>query len=117
MTMPISQNYPSAASRAACADLISSPRRPIKICILNEDDARSFVHGGIEHKCSSRRHHHYSRAKADALVRAGELTWLGKHKRIATYTNARTWMKVYTRTPLGAALYCGMQMVRGGGGY
>lgn len=116
--MAIAQSHPPTAVRAAAwPGSSSSSRKPIKICILNEDDARSFVHGGIEHKCSSRRHHHYSRAKADALVRAGELMWLGKHKRIATYTNARTWMKVYTRTSLGATLYCGMQMVRGGGGY
>ncbi len=52
-----------------------------KVCILNEDDARSLTYGGIAHRCSSRRHHHYSKSKADVLVKAGELVWLGKHKK------------------------------------
>ena len=56
-----------------------------KVCILNEDDARSLTYGGIAHKCSSRRHHHYSKSKADVLVKSGELVWLGKHKKIATF--------------------------------
>jgi hypothetical protein len=63
------------------------------VCILNEDDAKSLICGGIAHKCSSRRHHHYSKSQADALVKAGELVWLGKHKKIATFKNARSWMK------------------------
>jgi hypothetical protein len=88
-----------------------------KVCILNEDDARLLTYGGIEHKCSSRRHHHYSKSKADALVKAGELVWLGKHKKVATYRNARSWMKTYTRNQYGEVISCGMQMVRGGGGF
>jgi hypothetical protein len=90
---------------------------PIKVCILNEDDARSFTFGGIAHKCSSRRHHHYSKAKVDELVKAGELIWLGKHKKVATFRNARSWIKTYTRNEFGEVLHCGMQLVRGGGGY
>ena len=34
-----------------------------KVCILNEDDARSFTYGGIAQKCASRRHHHYGKSK------------------------------------------------------
>jgi hypothetical protein len=90
---------------------------PIKVCILNEDDARSLAFGGIAHKCSSRRHHHYSKAKVDELVKAGELIWLGKHKKVATFRNARSWIKTYTRNQFGEVLHCGMQLVRGGGGY
>ena len=71
-----------------------------KVCILNEDDARSLTYGGIAHKCSSRRHHHYSKSKADALVKAGELVWLGKHKKVATFRNARSWIKTYTPEPV-----------------
>jgi predicted GIY-YIG superfamily endonuclease len=88
-----------------------------KVCILNEDDARSLTYGGIAHKCSSRRHHHYSKSKADALVKAGELVWLGKHKKVATFRNARSWMKTYRRNRYGEVITCGMQLVRGGGGF
>ena len=88
-----------------------------KVCILSENDARSLMYGGIAHKCSSRRHHHYSRSKVDGLVKSGELIWVGKHKRVATYLQARSWMKTYVRNQHGEVSYCGMQLVRGGGGY
>ena len=42
------------------------------VCILSEEDAKSFTSWGIAHKCSSRRHHHFSKSEAEALVRAGE---------------------------------------------
>jgi hypothetical protein len=88
-----------------------------KVCILNEDDARSLTYGGIAHKCSSRRHHHYSKNKADALVRAGELVWLGKHKKVATFRNARSWIKTYRRNCYGYLIWWGLLVVRGGGGF
>lgn len=87
------------------------------VCILNEEDARSLTCSGIAHKCSSRRHHHYTKSKADALVKAGELMWLGKHKKVATFRNARSWIKTYTRNQYGEVITCGMQLVRGGGGF
>lgn len=92
-------------------------RESIKVCILNESDARLWVYAGIEHRCSSRRHHHYSKSKVEALVKAGELVWLGKHRKFATFKNARSWMKVYTRNQYGETVSCGMQLVRGGGGF
>jgi len=97
---------------------IETPRADSpKICILNEDEAQTFTCGGMAHKCSSRRHHHYSKSKADALVKAGELVWLGKHKRVATFLNARSWIKIYRRNEYGEVITCGMQLVRGGGGF
>jgi hypothetical protein len=87
------------------------------VCILNENDAKSITSGGIAHKCSSRRHRHYSKSQADELVKAGELVWLGKHKKMATFKNARSWVKVYTRNHCGEVITCGMQLVRGGGGF
>jgi hypothetical protein len=92
-------------------------REHAKVCILNESDARLLTYAGIEHKCSSRRHHHYSKSKVDALVKAGELVWLGKHRKFATFKNARSWMKVYVRNQHGETVSCGMQLVRGGGGF
>jgi hypothetical protein len=92
-------------------------RTSVKVCILSESDARMLTYAGIEHKCSSRRHHHYSKSKVDALVKAGELVWLGKHRKFATFKNARSWMKVYNRNQYGETASCGMQFVRGGGGF
>jgi hypothetical protein len=85
------------------------------VCILNEDAARAFTCGGIAHKCSSRRHQHCKRNEAVALVKAGELVWLGKHKNVATFRDARTWVKVYVRNEYGEVISCGLQLVRGGG--
>jgi hypothetical protein len=53
----------------------------------------------------------------DVLVKDGELVWLGKHKRLATFRNARSWIKTYTRNQYGEVITCGMQLVRGGGGF
>jgi hypothetical protein len=97
---------------------VSELKRPgVKVCILNENDARSLTSGGIAHKCSSKRHQHCSKSKADALVKAGELVWLGKHKRVATFLNARSWIKTYTYNEYGEVITCGMQLVHGGGGF
>ena len=52
---------------------------PKRVCILNEVDARAFA-ADIGHKCSSRRHHHFRRADAAALVKAGELVWVGMNE-------------------------------------
>ena len=87
------------------------------VCILNEEDARSFSGNGIAARCASRRHHHYTKIKVDALVKTGELVWLGKHKKVATFQNARSWIKTYTRNRYGEVITCGMQLVRGGGGF
>ena len=95
--------------------MVMSARDWAKVCILNESDARSFSYAGIEHKCSSRRHHHYSKSKAEAMVQAGELVWLGKHRKFATFVNARSWAKVYSRNQYGETVSCGMQLVAGRG--
>jgi hypothetical protein len=52
---------------------------------------------GIEHSCSSRRHRHLSRAKVDQMVRDGELRYLGKHKRMATYLKPKILKRVYSK--------------------
>ncbi len=88
-----------------------------KVCILNEDEVRSLTYTGIAHRCSSRRHRHFDKQLADALVKAGELVWLGKHKRLATFLNARSWVKTYTRNEYGEVISCVMQLVPGGGGF
>jgi len=85
------------------------------VCILSEADARSFTCIDIGHKCSSRRHHHYKRREVVALVKAGELVWVGKHKVAAKLRDARTWVKVYVRNEFGEVISCGMQLVPGDG--
>jgi hypothetical protein len=71
-----------------------------KVCILDEDDARSFT-CDIAHRCASRRHHHYGRSEVIALVQAGELAWV----------------KTYIRNEYGEVIACTMQLVPGGGGF
>jgi hypothetical protein len=87
-----------------------------QICILSEEALRTLIHSGIAHRCSSRRHQHFSRAAVDGLVKSGDLIWVGKHKKVAAYLNARSWIKTYTRNEFGEVIFCGMQLVRGGGG-
>lgn len=84
----------------------------MKVCILNEADAQTFLYAGIEYKCSSRRHHHCSKAKVDALVRSGEMMWLGKHRKVATFREPRLWKKTYSKNVYGEVISCGMQLVR-----
>jgi hypothetical protein len=85
------------------------------VCILSEADARLFTGADIAYRCSSRLHHHFKRREVVALVKAGELIWLGKHKNVATYRNARSWVKVYTYNEYGEVIACGMQLVPDGG--
>ena len=86
-----------------------------KVCILNEEDARAFTCGDIAHRCSSRRHHHFRRERVNGLVKSGDLVWIGKHKKAATYREPRAWVKVYIRNRYGEVLWSGMQLVRGSG--
>jgi hypothetical protein len=88
-----------------------------KVCILSESDARLFLYAGIGHKCNSRRHHHYAKNKAEALVKSGDLVWLGKHCKLATHSNPASWVKVYRRNHSGEVISCGMQLVHGGRGF
>ncbi len=85
-----------------------------KVCILSESDARLFLHAGIGHKCNSRRHHHYAKSKVEALVKSGDLIWLGKHRKLATYRSPRSWAKVYRKNQFGEVISCGMQLTHGG---
>jgi hypothetical protein len=89
----------------------------VPICIVDEAEARSLTHAGIGERCRSRRHHHFSRAMVDGLVKSGELIWVGKHKKVATFLNARSWIKTYTRNRFGEVISCGMQLVRGEGAF
>ena len=89
----------------------------VPICVVNEEEARLLGGAGMNHKCNSRRHRHYSRVKGDGLVKSGELVGVGKHKKVATFLNARSWVKVYTRNGAEEVVVCGMQLVRGGGGF
>lgn len=95
---------------------MATTKQPNRVCILTEEDAASFK-VGIEYACCTRRHRHYSRVKAEQMVKDDELRWLGKHHKIATYNHARTWMKVYRRNQYGETVTCNMQLVRGGGGF
>lgn len=84
------------------------------VCVLNEEEARLLITGGIAYKCRSRRHQHAAKTIVDALVAAGELVYVGKHKNLATFRDARSWRKKYLRNKRGEVVVCTMQLVRGG---
>lgn len=82
----------------------------MRICVLLHDEASQFEHYGVEFRCSSGRHHHYSRQRADELVKAGQAVWVGKHKRRVRMLKAKTWSKVYPRNRANEATTCTLQM-------
>ena len=49
-------------------------------------------------------------------MQTGELVWVGKHKRVATFLLARSWIKTYVRNAAGEVSYCTMQLVGVGAG-
>lgn len=81
--------------------------RDSKVCIVREHEDAP-----IDYACHSGRHRHMSRRAVDELVRAGEMRWIGPHKRLACYITYAVWRKRYTRNAAGEALACGMQLVR-----
>lgn len=70
--------------------------RRTKVCILDEH-AASEVRAGIAYRCNRRGHPHYSRAQVESLVRTGEIVWIGKHRKLASFVRSRTWRKVFSR--------------------
>lgn len=82
----------------------------MRICVLLEAEANQSEHHGVDYRCNSGRHHHYSRQRAEELVKAGQATWVGKHKRRIRMLKAKTWTKVYDRNRAGEALSCTLQL-------
>lgn len=106
--------------------------REPKVCILDEQ-AASNVRAGIAYRCQRRGHPHYSRKQVESLVRSGEMTWIGKHRKLAAFVRSQTWSKVFSKfhahcdrdgnviaiTPImyGVKGHASVQLVRGGGSY
>ena len=84
----------------------------MRICVLLAEEARQLEHHGVEYQCNSGRHHHYSRRRADELVKAGQAQWVGRHKRRIKFVEAMALAKVYERNSAGETIYCTMQLVR-----
>ena len=88
--------------------------RPLKsVCVLNEAEAEQLEIYGRTFPCNhaTRRHTHYSRAKAEQLVNAGEARWVGNGVNVLTYLQAKTWQ------PMNSGGMTVMQMVPGGATY
>ncbi len=83
----------------------------MRICVLLDSEAKQLEHHGIEHRCTSGSHHHYSRRRAQELVDKGEAAWVGRHKRRIKFLAAASWAKEYQRNGAGETLYCTMQLV------
>jgi hypothetical protein len=83
------------------------------VCIVPASDKDRYANVGLEHRCRSLRHMHYSRGKVERLVKAGEMAWVGKHHKIAMYKRHLSWAKVYNRNFVGEVFTAGMQLISG----
>jgi hypothetical protein len=81
-----------------------------RICVLQENEANQFEHHGIEHRCNSGRHRHYSSRRAHELVKLGDAQWVGRGKRRIRMLRARTWAKTYSRNAAGEVRGVSMQL-------
>lgn len=87
-------------------------KRAFRICVLNTAEAHCDSHTPILGlQCRSHQHPHYTRERVDRLIAAGEMRWVGLHKRVATWTEPRCWRKTICRAP-GMRMPT-MQLVRG----
>lgn len=83
------------------------------VCIVSEKDHARYISVGMDHKCRSLRHLHYTSGKVSRLVKSGEMQWVGRHKRVAMYKHHLSWAKIYNRNWVGEVLIAGMQLVKG----
>jgi hypothetical protein len=83
----------------------------MKVCALLPKEAKQFEHQGVQYRCNSGQHGHYSRSRADELVKAGQAVWIGKHKRRIKFIEALCWAKVYQRNAAGETTVATMQLV------
>jgi hypothetical protein len=83
------------------------------VCIVSEKEHGRYLGVGLEHRCRSLRHMHYTASKVARLVKSGDMAWVGKHRRVAMYLHQLSWAKIYNRNVVGEVINCGMQLVRG----
>ena len=85
-----------------------------KICIVGPDEAPLYRGRNMECRCRPGGGRHYTRSKVNAMVERGEMEWVGRDRRVAMFTNPKTWAKVYSYADDGQVISCGMQLVSGG---
>lgn len=105
-------------SRAAIRFVVAHCPPPKRICVMNADEAERFRDVSIAHRCPSTRHRHYTRKHVDRLVKRGEVRWVGLHRKVAAWTQHRTWQKVASKAPAemikpGVGTMAVMQLVPG----
>lgn len=81
-----------------------------RVCVLQEEESNQLEHHGIEHRCNSGRHRHYSSRRAHELVKAGEARWVGRGKRRICMMRARCWAKTYSRNSAGEVRSISLQL-------
>lgn len=80
---------------------------PRWVCIVSENESQRLADVGIDHRCKGSQHAHYQASKVDTMVAFGQLRWVGKHHKIATWVDHMAWAKVESGG------YATMQLVRG----
>lgn len=81
------------AKNAARPKRKSDPRN---VCVLDARTAKKLLEQEALHigfRCRSRLHRHIPAKEAKAMVRAGELVWVGEHHKVATYAEEKVWAK------------------------
>lgn len=66
------------------------------MCVLNATSAEQLESFGINQPCHGDgcNHAHHTRARIQALIKTGELRWIGKGENVATWKDARSWKGV-----------------------
>lgn len=85
---------PQSLNRHERLFVVSHTPPPKRICVMSDAESQRFHDVTIGHRCTSTSHRHYSRKQVDILVDRGELTWIGLHHKIASWTHEKTWAKV-----------------------
>lgn len=52
-----------------------------------------MAHLGVDYKCTSFNHRHFTRGRVDDLVVLGEMEWVGLGKNRARWVEGKSWQK------------------------
>jgi hypothetical protein len=69
---------------------------PRNVCVVDRLRARKMEEQGLldlSYRCVSRLHQHLRSAEAKRRVKAGELEWVGLHRKVTTYPEEKVWAK------------------------
>ena len=68
-------------------------KRRLRVCLLSALDARHLADYGVSQPCHGPqcRHRHHTRERIEALVKSGDLAWVGEGQNVAAWPDPREW--------------------------